>query len=241
MKVPWAICLASEDAASASALRLVAGIEVAEAGPCIWLRGPAGDEILAKSLRKLAAVARYEWLPDNRLRRIDARIPATQLPQLPWQPLGAWLSVAFPAAAMPATEPRPIPLQLMRSGFECEPDLLLTDLDQWVAFAASAAQVRLECLQFAADANGRVLVRGKPLPPLPGQRYVVHAGVAVPAGFEWQPAVSVEVLQRRWGIAGHDLVLWHEDNTFTRLHADQFVDASHSAIRATAEALAYPA
>jgi hypothetical protein len=132
------------------------------------------------------------------------------------------------------------PLTLVRSSIEQEPELLLTTIDEFKGFAKTAAQVRLDRLQFAANADGSVLVRGLPLPPLPGARFALHGVVAVPAGYSWQPAVSAEVLASRFGISGDTLILWYEDGTFTRLHSEQFVPASRSALGATAAAFVTP-
>jgi MoxR-vWA-beta-propeller ternary system domain bpX2 len=238
VNLPWVICLARADAAWLAPLRLNSGVQVAEADELIWLRGRNGDEHLARALRGLPAAARYEWLGDDRLRRLGTRIPAGTLPQLRWQALGDWLRVDLPAAAIPACEPRPVPLRIIRSAEEQAADLLLTDLSEWTRFASEAAEVRLRRLQFAVDAGAKALVRGTPLPPLPGQRFVLHRSIAVPAGFEWYPAVGADVLMVRLGVSSEALVLWHEDGTLTRLHADQFVPATRSAVRATAQAFA---
>ena len=98
--------------------------------------------------------------------------------------------------------------------------------------------MRLDRLQFAAAVDGRVLVRGKPQPPLPGQRFIIYSGVAVPAGFTWQPAVSPGVLARRFAVSGEALVLWNKDGTITRLQGEQFIPVSRSAVRATKQAFA---
>jgi hypothetical protein len=143
----------------------------------------------------------------------------------------------MPAAALPANRPAAIPLRLVRSTLEREPELLLTGLEEFKEFATAAAQVRLDRLQFAANAEGSVIVRGRPLPPLPGRRFVLHAGVAVPAGFAWEPAVSAEALARRFGVSGDAVVLWAEDGTIARLQGEQFVPVSRSAIRATERAM----
>ena len=235
---PWTLCLDREDASSLAPMRLLPGLEVAETESSVWLRGPPGDEHLQRALRALPAAARYERLPDDRLRRIEARIPGERLPPLTWQSLAGWLGIDLPAAALPADPPPPVPLRLVRSTAERTPDLLLTRFEEWMQFALQAAQVRLERLQFAAGAGGRVLVRGQPLPPLPGRRFVIHGSIAVPAGFEWHPAVDVEVVRRRLGVARDELVLWQEDGTFWRLHLEQFVAASRGAVRATAQACA---
>jgi hypothetical protein len=234
---PWAICIGREDVAALAAIRLVGGIEVAAAGKEIWLRGQRGDDSLDAKLSVLPANARYEWLNPDQLRRVEQRVPSDRFPALAWQPLSAWLQVEAPVAALPALEPRPVTLQLIRSTDEREPELLLTDMATFQRFVTEAAQVRLDRLHFAAAADGRVLVRGKPLPPLPGSRFVLHCGVAVPAGFSWSPAVSPEVLARRFAVSGDALVLWNENNTLTRLHGEQFMPVSRSAVRATKHAL----
>jgi hypothetical protein len=235
---PWAICMGQEDVAALAAIRLVGGIEVAATGKEIWLRGQRGDDSLNEKLSALPANARYEWLKPDQIRRIDQRVPSGRFPALPWKPLAAWLQVELPIAALPALEPRPVSLRLVRSAEEREPGLLFTDIEAFQKFASQAARVRLTCLQFAAADDGRVLVRGKPLPPLPGRRFVIHDGVAVPSGFTWQPAVSPGVLARRFAVSGDTLVLWNEDGTITRLHGEQFIPVSRSAVGATKQALA---
>jgi hypothetical protein len=234
----WVICIARGDASALATLRLTNGIEIAEATSDIWLRGQRADETLDAKLAALPGRERYELLPGNQLRLQGHRVPSARLPNLQWRPLGDWLRIELPVAALPANEPTPIPLRLVRSADERTPELLLTSLAEFTRFSAQAAQIRLGRLQFAASADGRVLVRGTPLPPLPGQRFVLSNGVAVPAGFAWQPAVSAEVLARRFGVSGDGLVLWNDDGTITRFHVEQFVSATRSAVRATGQAVA---
>ena len=234
---PWALRMAREDAAALAGLRLTPGVEVAEDGRQIWLRGQRADESLAVLLFALPAAGRYEWLPPSQLRELDRRIPSSRLPELEWHSLHKWLQVQSPLAAIAGDLPAAVALRLVRTGMERTPDVLLTRLDAFQEFARRAALVRLERLQFAAAADGRVLIRGTPLPPLPGQRFVTHGGVAVPAGYNWHPAVSAEVMARRLGAPADALVLWNEDGTVTRLHKEQFVAASRSAVMATAAVL----
>ena len=239
MNFPWAICIDREDVEALASLRLVRGIEVGEDGPVIWLRGKQGDQQLASRLLRVPSRQRYEWLIPNQLRQLDRRIPLERLPDLRWQSLDAWLQVEMPAVALPGNQPAAISLRLVRSTLEREPELLLTVIEEFIRFGATAAQVRLNRLQFAANIDGQVLVRGLPLPPLPGHRFVLHAGsVAVPAGLSWQPAVGVDLLMRCFQVSGGALVVWNEDGTITRFHSEQFVPASRSAIRATGQTLA---
>jgi len=233
----WAICIAREDAASLAALRLTSGIEAAEDRTSIWLRGKRADERLAAALASIPARARYEWFPSGQLRQMHQRIPSGRLPELRWQSLNTSLRVEMPVAAMPADLPRPMSLRLVRSVHEREPELLATSLDELIAFSKMAAQVRLDRLQFAVNAEGQALVRGRPLPALPGRRFVIHGGVAVPSGFSWEPAVNPDVLARRLGVSGDALVIWNDDGSVTRLLGEQFVPLSRSALLASREAL----
>ncbi len=237
MQFRWAVTIAVEDAACVASLRLVPGIEIGEQLNEVWLRGQPGDQQLQARLLCLPAVRRYEWLGDDKLRPVDRRIPAERMPNLRWQSLQAWLQVASPVGALPGNKPRPAALTLARSADEREPELLLTSLAEFREFAANAAEVRLSRLQFSASDRGEVLVRGRPLPPLPGRRFVLHGCVAVPAGFFWTPPVSAEVLARCFAASLDTLVLWNENNTISRLHAEQFVPASRSASQATQKAL----
>src|SRR5688572_12868648 len=134
MNFPWAIRLAREDAASLAALRLVAGIEVAESGRDVWLRGQRVEESLVTKLAARPARERYEWLPSNQLRQIDRRVPSTLLPKLRWQPLNEWLQAGLPVAALPAHQPPAVPLRLIRSAIELEPELLLVSLEAFAHF-----------------------------------------------------------------------------------------------------------
>jgi len=127
-----------------------------------------------------------------------------------------------------------VPLRIVRSSEERPIALLITSLDDWREFALNAPEIRLRQLRFAVDEAGNVVVRGKPLPPLPGRQFVLDGNVAVQAGFTWEPAVSADVLSRRLGLSADALALFHEDGTFSRIEVEQFVPATRSAVRETA-------
>ncbi len=237
MNKPWAISLSKSDAAALAGLRLVPGIEVSEVGGQIWLRGRESEAALETKLSGLPARGRYDWLPTGQLRPVGNLIPSTLLPHVQWQPLASWLQVELPAAALPGDIGARVRLRLVRSNEEREADLLLARLEDFRQFAEHAAEVRLQRLRFAANGDGQVLVRGTPLPSLPGKRFVIRAGVAVPSGFGWQPAVGEDVLARAFRASGESLVIWSEDGALVRMHSEQFVPAKRGAIRATLAAL----
>jgi hypothetical protein len=240
MSFSWVIRLALTDAESLAPLRLTRGIDVAEKDAFIWVRGPSTDEKVERLVRALPAVARYEVTGGNRLRNLESRIPAETLPALNWQPVSTWLRVRMPLT--PALSPSDgtretvgsVPLRIVRSAEERPIALLMSSLAEWREFALNAPEIRLRQLRFAVDEAGNVVVRGRPLPPLPGRQFVLHGNIAVQAGFTWEPAVSADVLSRRLGLATDALALFHEDGTFSRIEAEQFVPATRSAVRETA-------
>jgi hypothetical protein len=242
MSSQWAIRLALTDAESLAPLRLMRGIEVAQKEAFIWVRGSSNDEKLERVLRTLPAVARYEVTGGNRLRNLESRIPAETLPALNWQPVSTWWQVQLPSSPLTSTlsssdceTVSPVSLRIVRSAEERPIELLMTTLDHWREFALGAPEIRLRQLRFAVDADGNVIVRGKPLPPLPGRQFVLHGNIAVQAGFRWEPAVSADVLSRRLNLSGDALALFHDDGTFSQIEAEQFVPATRSAVRETAE------
>jgi len=85
-------------------------------------------------------------------------------------------------------------------------------------------------------------VRGKPLPPLPGQRFVVSAGVAIPAGWRLEPDVDSQTARQtlcreKPGLNEGDLAIFFPDDAWEHVLGDSFVKADRSAILLTAEAL----
>jgi hypothetical protein len=240
VNLPWVICLARSDLNSLAPLRLLAGVDVAELGQMIWLRGRLADDALALKLAALPASGRYDLLPPNQLRQNGQRVPCGYLPEVTWQPLSRWLQVESPVPALPGNVPAALQLRLVRSNREQPAEMLLTTVEIFKQYVLDAARVRLDRLHFAADSQGNLLVRGTPLPSLPGRRYALHQGVAVPAGFAWAPPVGVEVLARAFGVSGDTVALWHEDGTLTRLHGEQFMPVTRSAVLATEKSLAEP-
>ena len=114
-----------------------------------------------------------------------------------------------------------------------EASLLLVRFDLWAAYAVEAPQIRLDRWRFAVAADGRAAVNGRPLPPLPGRRWVEREGIAVPAGWTWTPAVEVAILRELFGLAEGDVALWHEDGAWERIAAGEFVRATRVAVRET--------
>jgi hypothetical protein len=234
MSQRWAVRVERTEVDSVQKLRLAEGAEICELAEDVWVRGEKLDEPLARLLRRHPHARRHWVLADNQLVSPGKRVPRGYLPEGPWTPLREWLRVRLPDAFSAARLDRRVPVQLVRSAEERPANVLLTDLAGWLAYGSQAPQVRLACWHFAAAADRRVVVRGLPLPPLPGERYAEQDGVAAPAGWNWLPAVEPAVLREVLGLQPHDLALLQEDGTWERIGAEQFVRATRAAICETA-------
>lgn len=232
MKHPWAISIPLAEASAAAPLRTFSGIEVAQTPTHAWLRGesiPSLDPLI----RGLPADGRFEWIKPGQLRPLSSRIPSGRLPEATWQPIRDWMPVALPVAALPATDPRPIPLKWVRGGTPRESELLETTLSALLNWAQDAPKIRLDRLRFAVRSRQQVLVWGSPLPPIAGTHYVIQGRIASPCGWRWDPELPSESIEL-WLRAGADsLILLHPDSTFVRLHCEQFVPATPSALKRT--------
>ena len=235
----WAVHLSLRDAGAAFPLRLHPAIRAAVVDADLWLRGDELPHDLEIELRKIPRARRFDIGDDDALVPVGARIPTGVLPSVAsWQPLASLLSIVPQPAALCGQLDRRASLTLVRTSRQSPATVLLTSLAHWAAYASSAPLVRLRPLRFAASTDGRVVIRGAPLPPLPGVRYVEQEGVATPAGWAFSPPLDVASVRILVRVAGDDLALFAEDASCERIPAEAFVAASRGGARATLDAMA---
>lgn len=237
MSGPWTVLLPPESAAALARLRGNAALGVCETAEGLWLRGPQLDETLDRQLRLIPGGRRFAVVDEGQLVAEGNLVPLGRVPEGPWALLSEWLEVSLPAANMPAAVARPaVSLMLVPATVERDPALLETTLAQLMEYAATAPLWRIERWTLAATQDGSVIVRGTPLPPLPGTQWVLDQGIATPAGLTWSPPVDADVVQQMLGLADGEISLLRADGTCDRIAADHWVRASRSAIRGTLEA-----
>ena len=234
----WAVLLPRASALAAGALRLRGDVRVREADDdSVWLRGDKLTEELDLELRKLPGARRHTVDADDRYTEVDHRIPAGTLPDGGWVALSAWLGPAPQPAALAGHLPRRATLRIVRAETEQPASVLLTTIHAWAAYATTAPAVRLRPLRFAVCADGRTVVHGTPLPPMPGRRYTERDGIALPAGFTFSPAVEPAALRDLLALQPGDLAVFAEDGTWEHLVAENFARATRAATRASLEGM----
>lgn len=230
--------LATSDPAALAAVRAVPGLQAAAGAGGLWLRGLPAAELLPLPLRALPAAGRYRLDAEGRLFAEGQATPARLLPPLSWQPATALLPLELPTAALPGQpapryHPRLVPSGRAEAGVG-----LLTTLPAWLAYAETAPAVRLQPLRFAAADDGRVLVLGTPLPPLPGQELWRSAGLLLPAGYDFEAPLLAPLLARQLNPAGLDALLFGADGEWERIEAAHLLPATRGAVRLTAASFA---
>jgi len=235
--VKWAAVIPTADAHQLAALRHLGQVEACAHGGEVWLRGPDADEAVDLAVRRLSGARRFALADDGVLTPVGARTPTGRLPDGAWLALEQFVTPQAPTAGLPALTRARLPLTLVRSSRQRPANVLLTDTAAWLAYAATAPQVRLEPLTFAASADGRVIVRGTPLPPVRGMQMAAEGGIAVPCGWRVEPDLDADVIRAAAGSEASDLLILAPDAAASFIPGDGFVAASRSAARQTAEEL----
>ena len=237
MAAVWAAEIAREHARELGRLRLLPGVELGETKSSYWVRGTSPIEEARLALLTIPHAQLYH-IDRSGLRPWGHRLLAKPLPALTFTPLAKAIRPSLPIASYPSAQVPRVPLTLVRSDVEQQSVFLETTLTHWSEYAASAPKVRLDQWAFAVSAEGRVLVRGQPLPSLSGQQYWESDGVAIPVGWTCSPAITGSALSKLVGRATGEIVLLDEKGSVESIPADVFVRASRSSIRATAKGAA---
>ncbi len=258
MSSAWVARLPLSEAVAAARLRTESSVRAAAADAHLWI--DAGSAIDAGTLQKqLPEASIFQVRPDRQLVPSGRLVPTARLPELNWRPLSEIIPLNLPVAMHAGRVASRTEVSLVPSSIEQSPNVLMLPFEAWAAYALSAPLVRLDRWRFAVSTSGNVVIRGEPLPPLPGQLFVEESGVACPVGLKWSPPVDAEVLRELIGCQMNDLAIMRRSRSdslmahqtdgqrssvdyesprpdavsITFIAARDFVKATRSAIRAS--------
>ena len=237
----WLACIPTRHLELAAGLRrfprLTAGFTSAE----VWLRGPILEGVVPEELRhellKIPDTSIFLLCGDS-LQPEGRRLMYGPVPDLEWVSIQQAFTVVMPPTVLPATlateNPTTVEMRPEPSSIERQSNLMVVDQERWLAYAVSCPEVRLAHLTFSHNpVAGRIMARGTPLPPIPGQLYHETGGVALPCGFQLPEPVDAETVNCLVGAADGDLVLMAADGSCEVVPASCFTIASRSAARLT--------
>ena len=260
----WAIRISADDAWQLWSLREFVDVEVAFCEDKVWAMGAAelddenaldrdsfsdrrADEAaikLGNLLRSVSGAKRFHVGASGRLVPIGKRVPVGTLPDATWRPLVDCIELDVPVAGLAGLAPSPMRIEVIRAANRFanssrQPEMLLCTLKLWSQFAESAPQIRLKSLSFACtesfeNGEAHVLIRGKPLPPIPGQRLIQIDRVAVPVGYSWRPSVSPKTILSAFQVPENSILVLFPGDRWNLVSTDLFVVANRSAVRTTA-------
>lgn len=214
--------------------RTQSGWEVCEENQTLWLRLPMEA---AEAVAALPCLARYRVDARQRLIPLHGSLPTGLLPVGPWQSVEAFLTIAAPAAVLPGRQQEKLEITLTRSSCETEPTALLASLADLAVWVDKASRLRLGRLSFAAAADGRVFVRGTPLPSVPGTSWYFQGNLALPAGWEFAPPLRPAWVERALLPAPGSIALVEPHGHVELIGQEGFAPLTLAALRRTTAAL----
>lgn len=224
-------CLPATESLSLTPCRTQSGWEVCIEETELWVRAAEPDPATWSSL---PFSGRFTADAEMRLVRPGQSVPTRHIPRGDWVPLDWWLPVPRLASLPGGIRPLPVSVKPIRFGnLTRDPDFLITTIEVWEEWALMAPLSRLNPLSFAASSDGRVCVKGRPLPPLPGEAWVLHDQIALRAGFGFPHFCLPSWMATRLRLSAGAIAFWHEDGSHEIAPAPAFFPASRSNVRAT--------
>jgi len=201
---------------SLGAVRCMEGLQAAEEGNCIWIRGINALLEMDKELLRLPATNTFIIDEENNL----------------FLPGG--LTPVAPTAALPGKTNDKVKLKIIPSAIVRKGAAILTTLDVWKQYAETASETRLFATRFAVSEKNKVLIMGDPLPSLPGIEYWQTGNVLLPAGYDFEFSIMEEFVNKKLNENKSSVILFDKDGSWQKIDKSFFVISKRSAIRLTA-------
>lgn len=241
----WALRFPGIHSAEILRLRNTEGVWIAAEGEYVWLHGTVDTqkekaEQTLQLLRQVPDGELFVFDGDESLRAVGERLISITLPRLTFQGLNEVIEFELPPTRMPGRIMSRVSLRLTRSETTGsseyrQPSAIVGAFADWHQWVEQSNNLRLKPLKFACDTHQRVLIVGTPLPSIRGQQFCKFGNVYVPAGWSWNPGVSIELLNKIVGATGETQVWAFQEDSWLTISTGQFVSASRSAVRLTAE------
>ncbi|WP_343671647.1 hypothetical protein [Chitinophaga sp.] len=228
------ITLAQADIKALAQLRTRVDLVAAWHQHQIWVKGVADN-----AFRQLPALRSWTLDAANHLFAPGALTPDATLPELEWLPLTDFIPVSLPASGLPAIATYRHPVKLAPCATTEGSFAILTEMTILETYVATAPQIRLQHLRFAASARGQVLVAGVPLPPVPGTSYTLKDRILMPAGYDFDPPAIRPLVAEKLEESTTHFLLFHVNGQYEMIPDTSFVHVTRSAVRLTAETLTH--
>ncbi|MCA8962429.1 MAG: hypothetical protein KDC38_18015, partial [Planctomycetes bacterium] len=214
-------------------LRTTPGLTVGFDERHVWFRFEEWTREHQALLRSIPDVECFDER-DGRLFPLGGGVAIEVAPSAAFAPAVEVLSVTFDEPRTPTVPPPRLSLRLERSSDPLPTRLLRVPARDWFDFVVRAPEARIAPLRFAATRT-EALIAGDPLPPLPGRRFTMRHGIALPAGYRLAPVDAPELLAGLLDLREEEIALFAEATltTYDRLDPECWVAASRASVRET--------
>jgi len=213
-------------------IRHLPGCWIAESNETFWLKIEKPSTGFPLSVEQIPAKARYR-LEHDLLFPLKGSTPVGKLPEMEWQPITSFMTVELPTPALPGSIKKQIQVKLIRTENPKDAPFMLIPWENWKNYALQASNIRLQTLSFAVSAKQDVIVRGNPLPPLPGLLFWQNQQTLLPAGWNFEHSILAEILSINYLKGKEEWLLIRSEQEWERIKKKNFIQASRSAIRKT--------
>ena len=200
----------------------------------LWLRCPESD---APRTASLPCSARFRTNVAGDLVPLAGRVAVRRAPTGPWAALVDFLTPLPPRPVLPATACAGIEVSLVPSSAAAPARALLATLEALTEWAAAAPRARQARLVFAAAPDGSAIVRGTPLPAVPGTPLHCRGALLLPCGFDLSAHLDASWVEAVLALPTGAMALFTPDGRCHRLEAEAFVPFSLAALRRTTRTL----
>ena len=222
--------MAIEDVSALGPFRTQAGWELHADAASVWVRCPVSA---ADDCAGLPCRGKYRVDAQGCITPWQGTVPVGNAPGGPWQALSDFLTVTAPVSGMPARARARLEITLQRSARVRTAESLLLEMSELAAWVERAPKVRLQRLKFAAAADGRALVLGSPLPPLPGVAHYHWGTMAIPCGWEFASHVWPGWVESSLALPKGALALVGSDARLEIIGEEGFTPLTLAAVRLT--------
>lgn len=207
-----------------------------------WIRltcnrdGSAYEDDLTYIRQLTATLPGTRWrVIGNRLVQPGKRVPDLDLPELSWQSVQDVVSFRLPPIQVAAriANDQKLSLQLIRGGMVTACKALLTDVQALACWIQTAPETRIRTLRWVCTSKpqSRCIILGEKLPPVDGIPFIAQQRILIPAGYCWQPAVSVADVRQVFNLSANQWLLWESDQSHSTIDDDAFATLSRASVR----------
>lgn len=220
---------------SLATVRYYSNLKVSKDEGLIWVKDFTAYQLNTVEVKSLPFKQVYV-VRDNMLFAEGNNLPSRKAPVLMWTPIIRAIQITLPVTNSNFFGLKGTVINRLITSERERPSVALTcsfaDLSQ---YAENGYESRLDKLEWVILDNGNVLIKGIPLLPIPGSTYWLEHNFLIPTGYEFEFDSLNQITDRKINPSAEYWIMWHTDNSFSRIEKAKFRQLSLSSVRGSAK------